>query len=99
MTLAAAQNFGLLPIDADANVLNQRQYLDTMFRVQVKSENLKYPSVRMYGDAAIVTSIWSGTYSFDAKETTETIRYIDVFIRANGKWQAVASQGTRVTVP
>lgn len=83
-------------IDADAYVLNKQRYLDTITRVQIKSEDLKFPNVRVYGDAAIVNSIWSGTYSFDGKDTTETIHYTDVFIRENGKWQAVSSQGTRV---
>jgi ketosteroid isomerase-like protein len=86
-------------IDADAYFLNKGQYLDTISRVQVKSENLKYPDVRVYGNAAIVISIWSGTYSFDGKETTDNIRYTDVFIRENGRWRAVASQGTRISKP
>lgn len=86
-------------IDADANVLNKRQYLDTIPRVQIKSENLQYPDIRVYGDAAIVSSIWKGTYSFDGKDTTDTIRYTDVFIRENGSWQAVFSQGTRISKP
>ncbi len=83
-------------VDADAYVLNKRQYLDTIPRVQVKSEDVKFPNVRVYGDAAIVNSIWSGTYSFDGKDVTETIHYTDVFIKENGKWSAVASHGTRV---
>jgi len=83
-------------IDADAYVLNKQQYLDTISRVQIKSEDLEVKDVRVYGDAAIVTTIWSGTYSFDGKDTTETIRYCDIFIRQGGKWRAVHSQGTRV---
>jgi len=84
-------------IDADAYVLKKRDYLGTISRVKVKSENLKYTDVRVYRDTGIVHSIWSGTYSFEGKETTETIRYTDIFIRENGKWLAVASQGTRVS--
>lgn len=86
-------------IDADGYVLNKRQYLNTISRVQIKAETLKYPDVRVYGDVAIVNSIWSGTYSFDGKNTTDTIRYTDVFIKENGKWQAVSSQGTRISKP
>ncbi len=85
-----------LLIDADAYVLKKRDYLDTISRVKIKSEDLKFTDVRVYGDTGIVHSIWSGTYSFDGKDTTETIRYTDVFVRENGKWQAVSSQGTRV---
>ena len=83
-------------IDADANVINKQQYLDTMARVRMKSETWKFPEVRVYGDTGIVYSIWSGTYSFDGKEATDSLRYMDIFIKENGKWRAVASQGTRI---
>jgi uncharacterized protein (TIGR02246 family) len=83
-------------IDADAYVLKKADYLGIISRVKVKSEDLKYTDVRVYGDTAIVHSLWSGTYSFDGKDITESIRYTDVFVRENGKWLAVASQGTRV---
>lgn len=83
-------------IDADAYVLTKRQYLDTIPRVQMKSETWKFPDVRVYGDTAIVYSIWNGTYAFDGKDTTESLRYMDIFIKENGKWQVVASQGTRI---
>ncbi len=83
-------------IDADANVLNKRQYLDTISRVQMKSETWNFPDVRVYGNTGIVYSVWKGTYAFDGKDTTESLRYMDIFIRENGKWLAVASQGTRI---
>ena len=86
-------------IDADAYVLKKRDYLDTISRVKIKSEDLKFTDVRVYGDTGIVHSIWSGTYSFDGKDTTETIRYTDVFVREKGKWQAVTSHGTRAPKP
>lgn len=83
-------------IDADANVLNRQQYLKTVSRLHITDSELKDLKTRIYGDIAIVTNTWSGTYTFDGKETTETLRYTDVFIRRNGAWQAINSQATRV---
>ena len=83
-------------IDADGYMLNKKVYLDTMERVDVKSETVKEIEVRLFQDTAIVRTLWSGTYSFDSKEVTDTIRYTDVFVKRNGKWQAVSTQGTRL---
>lgn len=83
-------------IDAEANVINKQQFLETASRVRVKSYEMKDLVIRLYEDIAIVTNTWSGTYVFDGKETTETLRYTDVFAKRKGGWQAISSQATRV---
>ncbi len=86
-------------IDAEANVINKQQFLETASRVRVKSYEMKDLVIRLYEDIAIVTNTWSGTYVFDGKETTETLRYTDVFAKRKGGWQAISSQATRVPKP
>ena len=83
-------------VDADANVLNKKQYIDTGSKVQVKSEKLTEIVVRLQSETAVVTTKWSGTYSFGGKEVTETIRYMDTFVKKNGAWLCMATQGTRM---
>lgn len=83
--------------DADANVLNRQQYLDTVAKLNMTKSSLKDFNLRVYGNFAIVLNTWSGTYTFDnGPEVTETLRYTDVFIKRNGAWQAISSQATRV---
>jgi ketosteroid isomerase-like protein len=52
-------------------------------------------SVRSFGDAAIVTGRTSATTSGDKRETV-TLRFTDVFIRRERRWQVVASHATRI---
>jgi ketosteroid isomerase-like protein len=55
--------------------------------------NLK---VHVYGDAAVVTGTNTTKATFKGKDTSGVVRFTDVFVKRNGRWQAVASQGTRV---
>jgi hypothetical protein len=53
-------------------------------------------SVRAFGDAAVVTGRTTATTAGPNRQTV-ILRFTDVFIRRNDRWQAVASQATRVT--
>ena len=48
--------------------------------------------VRAFGDAAVVT----GRTTAAAGGQTVVLRFTDVFVRRDGKWQAVASHATRI---
>jgi hypothetical protein len=48
--------------------------------------------VRAFGDTAVVT----GRTTAAAGGQTVVLRFTDVFVRRDGKWQVVASQATRV---
>jgi hypothetical protein len=52
-------------------------------------------SIRSFGDAAVVTGRTSATTGGDKRETI-TLRFTDVFIRREGRWQVVASHATRI---
>jgi hypothetical protein len=51
-------------------------------------------SVRVFGDAAVVTG--RTTASAGGSPGTVTLRFTDVFVRLAGRWQVVASQATEV---
>jgi uncharacterized protein (TIGR02246 family) len=53
-------------------------------------------SVRSFGDTAVVTGRTTATPR-GANAETVTLRFTDVFVRRNGRWQVVASQATRLT--
>jgi hypothetical protein len=48
--------------------------------------------VRAFGDAAVVT----GRTTASAGGQTVLLRFTDVFVRRDGRWQAVASQATAI---
>jgi hypothetical protein len=52
-------------------------------------------SVRAYGDAAVVTGRTTAVTA-GANAQSITLRFTDVFVRRDGRWQVVASQATRV---
>ena len=52
-------------------------------------------SVRVFGDAAVVTGRTTATTG-GANRQTVVLRFTDVFIRRAGRWQVVASQATKL---
>jgi ketosteroid isomerase-like protein len=88
--------------DVDGTVLDKARSV-----ADIKSGALKVPPakledirVQVYGDAAVVTlrSIEKGT-TYKAKDLSGQYRWTDVFVRRNGTWQMVATQGTRIEKP
>jgi uncharacterized protein (TIGR02246 family) len=52
--------------------------------------------VRLLGDVAVVTGRSVSGGKVDGRDVTITQRYTDVYIRRDGRWRIVASQGTQV---
>jgi hypothetical protein len=57
---------------------------------------IKYDSltVRIYGEAAVLTGIADNTGTFRGIPFGGKIRYMRIFVRRDGRWQAVAMQQT-----
>ena len=53
--------------------------------------------VRLLGDAAIVTGRTRATGTYQGSAASVILRFTDVFVRVDTRWQVVASQGTIVT--
>jgi ketosteroid isomerase-like protein len=69
----------------------------------LKSGDLKFQSaslddakVNVYGDTAIVTFGSTDKATYKGKDISGKTRWTDVFVKRNGKWQIVASHGSRV---
>jgi hypothetical protein len=58
--------------------------------------SVKYDSlaVRIYGDVAVLTGIADNVGTFRGMPFTGKIRYMRIFVRRAGRWQAVAMQQT-----
>jgi ketosteroid isomerase-like protein len=85
-------------IDLTGHVLTKTQVLQEIGSGdrRIESGSVDDLNVRMFGEIAIVTgrSFLSGTYQ--GKRASVVQRFTDVFARRDGRWQAVASQGTQV---
>ncbi len=63
---------------------------------QLKLTSVRYDSltVRIYGDVAVLQGIADNTGTFHGFPFTGKIRYTRVFVRRDGRWQAVTMQQT-----
>ncbi len=61
----------------------------------VEAMELDEISVNVYGDTAIVFSSQQETSSYDGQDTSGHYHFTDVWVKRNGRWQVVASHGTR----
>ena len=55
--------------------------------------------VRVYGDAAVVSGLITEKSKFRDKDTSGQRRFTDVFVKRDGRWQAVASHESDVSAP
>ena len=63
----------------------------TLKLITVKYDSL---SVRVYGDVAILTGIADNTGQFRGTPFSGKVRYTRIFVRRDGRWQAVMMQHT-----
>ena len=54
-------------------------------------------TVRVYGNTAVVTGRYSDKSNYRGRDTSVNARFVDVFVKRAGRWQAVASQETAIT--
>lgn len=52
--------------------------------------------VRVFGDTAIVTGSDTEKSTYKGKDSSGKYVWTDIFVKRNGKWQAVSSQSTKV---
>jgi ketosteroid isomerase-like protein len=60
------------------------------------SQELSDVKVRVYGNTAVATGANTLKGTYKGQDISGTYRFTDTWVKRNGKWQAVASQGTKV---
>jgi len=61
-----------------------------------QSQEMQDVKVRVFGDSAVVTGGLLQKSQYQGRDMSGHYLWTDVFVRRNGRWQAVASQTTRV---
>jgi ketosteroid isomerase-like protein len=83
--------------DSEGVIITKAQDL-----AQVKASSTASPfalsdmKVRVYGDTAVVTGVNTVHWTVNGKERLGPIRFTDVFVKRDGRWQVVASHGSKV---
>jgi ketosteroid isomerase-like protein len=72
-------------------------------KMDLSSGDLKFQSlepsdvkVRVYGNTAVATGTSTVKGTYKGSDISAMYRFTDTWVKRNGKWQAVASQGTKV---
>ena len=84
-------------IHITGEVITRAQAIETCKSGAVPLDSLESDelSVRVFGDAAVVTGRTTASTG-GASPATVRLRFTDVFIRRSGKWLVVASHATRL---
>ena len=83
---------------ADGTLFNKVDGIkdDTSPEYSEKSFKLSDLKVHIYGEAALVTGHNSVKFTKGGKAEQHEVRFTDVFVKRDGRWQVVATQGTTV---
>jgi ketosteroid isomerase-like protein len=83
----------------DGRATDRERVLEQVFATGVhKIHDVKIDDVkaRVFGDAAVVTGRTHGIGDFEGAGYDVVIRFTDVFVRREGRWQAIASHASLV---
>ena len=85
-------------IDLTGHVLTKAQVVQEFSskKRRIESGVIDDVAVRELGGVAVVTGRSTLTGTYENKSVTVVLRFTDVFVKRNGRWQVVASQGTQV---
>lgn len=61
--------------------------------------NLDEVSVNVYGDTAVSFTSQKEKSTYEGKDTSGPYHFTDTWVKKDGKWQVVASHGTRFDRP
>jgi uncharacterized protein (TIGR02246 family) len=69
---------------------------DLSSKYEGKSFQLSELKVHVYGQMAVVTGRNNYKFTSEGKAGGDDARFTDVFVKRDGRWQCVATQGTRI---
>ena len=85
--------------DASGHVLTKEQVIQETFAStdrKIDSMAVDDVQVRVFGDVAVATGRTRASGSYRGASSSVVLRFTDVFVRRDGRWQAVASHGSLV---
>jgi len=85
--------------DPSGRTLGRQQVLDQTFLTtdrKIEAMSVDDVKVRVFGDTAVATGRTRATGSYRGNAASVVLRFTDVFVRRDGRWQIIVSQGTTV---
>jgi len=87
-----------LATDHDGKVYNKQEGLKDDLAPNYTNKTYKLTDMKahVYGETGVVTGMNSVGFKKDGKPMALKIRFTDVFVKRDGRWQCVATQGAQV---
>ena len=88
----------LISVDHHGALQNKSQYLASLKDLSFKPEEIANSdtTVYVYGNTAIVTSVYRTKGTDDGKPFVHRGRFTDTWVKLNGEWKCVANQETLI---
>lgn len=85
-------------IDGQGNIENKQQFVDGVLdpKLTIDPYTVEDFDIRLYGDMALLSGRTRMTGTQDGKSFVSNYRYIDIYVKRDGKWQIVSVQITRL---
>ena len=86
-------------IDIDGSVSNKSEFLASIKSPDYHASQAvtEESNVKVYGDAAVVVGVFRVKGLEKGKPYVHRERFVDTWIKSNGKWQCVATTGTLIS--
>jgi ketosteroid isomerase-like protein len=92
-------DFSLTSAHSKGEVTSKHQYIDTTLKlVRGSGYSFEKLNVRIYGETAVVTANFQQTASFAGQDWSGDFLITDVWVKRDGRWQAVARHASRPIV-
>jgi ketosteroid isomerase-like protein len=88
-------------IDPRANLETKKSFVAGILdpKLTIDPYTVEEFEVRLYGDTALLSGRTHMTGKYDGEVFESNYRYIDIYVRRNGKWKIVSVQITRIPPP
>lgn len=97
VVLAAILADDFIFTDDEGQVHDKTEYIKSATElIKVESYTLNDLATRANATAGVVTGRWTGKITIDGKAAGGEFRFTDTFVKRLGRWQALASQNTRI---
>jgi peptidylprolyl isomerase len=83
--------------DDNGRVFNKADYIKAVTEfIKVESYKFDDQETRVSGSVGVVAGRWTGKLTINGKAMSGAFRSTDTFVKRQGRWQALASQHTRI---
>jgi uncharacterized protein (TIGR02246 family) len=90
-----AEDFTLTSVHSSGELVGKAEYIGSFGKVKNSLFSFRDVIVRIYGEMAVVNSRFNQQYTADQKEAAGDFLLTDVWVKRNGRWQAVSRHASR----